>query len=95
MLGKKEEGGVFEGGVDASMHTMVLWLLFILVSDTQSTSIVAQEMAVKILQFRTSWIAGKGASRVKKPWKYILLWSSFIVDDVLEIELQQLTWNMS
>ena len=31
----------------------------------------------------------------KKYWKYIPLWSAFLVDNVLGIELQQLQWNMS
>ena len=39
--------------------------------------------------------AGKRTSRVKKRWKYILLWSAFLVDNVLGIELQQLQWNMT
>ena len=31
----------------------------------------------------------------KKHWKYVLLWSAFLVDNVLETELWQLQWNMS
>ena len=39
--------------------------------------------AIKILWFQ------------KKHWKYTRLWSAFLVDNVLEIELWQLQWNMS
>ena len=28
-------------------------------------------------------------------WKYILLWSAFLVDNILEIEFRQVQWNMS
>ena len=31
----------------------------------------------------------------KKHWKHVLLWDTFLVDNVLRIALRQLQWNMS
>ena len=71
-----------------------LWLLFILVSDTQSTPITAHEKLPKFCDWKPIRLLGNKLPELKT-LKIYPLFKCFLVDNEFGIELPELQWNMS
>ena len=71
----------------------VLWLLFILVCDTQTAPWWPVKVCKNfhVLNTQDSW---KTHFKSRKHWKYIL-WNASLTDNALGIELWQLQWNIN